>query len=135
MKLLRIFSGILPAMFSCFVYLHVHCICYFVNVDKTELIVITKKIKNTTGGSIKVGGKVIESKKSVKFLGIMIDSHLIFQEVKKILKKMACRIKTIAAIQKPFYIQTRLLLLQSLVFSHLHYSSVLLSGISQKLIL
>ena len=64
----------------------------------------------------------------------MIDSHLNFQEeVKKILKKMACGIKTIAAIQKPFDIQTRLLLLQSLVFSfsHLHYSSLLLSGISQ----
>ena len=114
-------------------YFNIHSLN--INADKTELIVITKKNKNTTGGSIKVGGKVIESKKSVKYLGIMIDSHLIFQEVKKILKKMACRIKTIAAIQKPFYIQTRLLLLQSLVFSHLHYSSVLLSGISQKLIL
>ena len=65
----------------------------------------------------------------------MIDSHLNFQGVKKILKKMACGIKTIAAIQKPFVIQTRLLRLQSLVFSHLQYSSVLLLGISQKLIL
>ena len=85
------------------------------NAEKTELIVITKKIKSTTGGSIKVGGKIIESKKSLKYLGIMIDSHLNFQEeVKKIPKKLACGIKTIAAIQKPFEIQTRLLLLQSL---------------------
>ena len=100
---------------------------------KTELIVINKK--NTTGGSIKVGSKIIETKKSVKDLGIMIDSHLNFHEVKKVLRKRACRNKTIAAIQKPFDIQTRLLFLQSLVFSHLHYSSVLLSGISQKLII
>ena len=106
------------------------------NAEKTEIIVITKKNKSTTGGSIKVGGEIIESKKSIKYLGIMIDSHLNFQEeVKKIPKKMACGIKTSAAIQKPFDIQTRLLLLQSLVFSHLHYSSVLLSGISQKLML
>ena len=62
----------------------------------------------------------------------MIDSHLNFQEVKKILMKMACGIKAIAA--KLFDIQIRLLL-QSVVFSHLHYSSVPLSGISQKLIL
>ena len=65
----------------------------------------------------------------------MIDSHLIFQEVKKILKRMACEIKTIAAIQKPFDIKTRLLLLQPLVFSHLSSFSVLLSRISQKLVL
>ena len=64
----------------------------------------------------------------------MIDSHLIFQEVKKILYKKTCGMKTIAAIQKPFDIQTRLFL-QSLVFIHLHYFSVLLSGLSQKLIL
>ena len=97
---------------------------------------IYKENKNTTGGSIKVGGKIIESKQSVKCLCIMIDSHLNIQdEVKKFLKKMACGIKTLAAIQKLFDIQTHLLLLQSLVFSHLHYSSVVLSGISQKLIL
>ena len=47
---------------------------------------------------------------------------------------MACGIKSIAGIQKLFDHQTRLLLLQSLVYSHLHYSSGLLSGISQKLI-
>ena len=66
----------------------------------------------------------------------MIDSHLNFQEeVQKIPKKMTCGTKTIAAMEKLFEVQTRLFLLQSLVFSHLHYSSVLLSEISRKLIL
>ena len=48
---------------------------------------------------------------------------------------MACGLKTIAAIQKPFDIQIRLLLLQSLVFSLLYYPSLLLLGTSHKLIL
>ena len=50
------------------------------NDEKIELIVIPKKIKNNTGGSIKVDGRIIESKKSVKCLGIMIDSLLNFLE-------------------------------------------------------
>ena len=103
------------------------------NAEKTELTVFTKKNKNTTEASIKTGDKIIASKKLVKFLDIMVNSHLNFQEeVKKILKRMISGIKTIAAILKPFDIQTRIILLQALVFSHLHYSSSLLSGISRK---
>ena len=65
----------------------------------------------------------------------MIDKLLKFQDkVKKIFKKWQAE-KTIAAIQKLFNIQTYLLLLQSLVFVHLHYNSVLLSVINQNLIL
>ena len=94
-------------------YFNIHSLN--LNAEKTELIVITKKNKSTTGGSVKVGGKIIETKKSAKYLGIMIDSHLSFeQKVKKILKKIACGIKPLSGIQKPFDIQTHLLHLQSL---------------------
>ena len=47
-------------------YFNIHSINLI--AEKIQLIVITKKNKNTTGGSIKVGGKIIESiKSSFKF--------------------------------------------------------------------
>ena len=47
---------------------------------------------------------------------------------------MATGIKTLYAIRDIFPTSTRLLLLNALVLSHLHYSSILLTGISENLI-
>ena len=47
---------------------------------------------------------------------------------------MACGIKTIYAIRDFFPIKTRLLLLNALVLSHLHYPAILLNGISENLL-
>ena len=47
---------------------------------------------------------------------------------------MATGIITLYAMRDPFLIATRLLLLNALVFSHLHHSAILLTGISENLI-
>ena len=52
---------------------------YLIQLQR-KIKTITKENKNTTGGLVKVGGKIIESKKSDKNLGIMIDNRLNFQE-------------------------------------------------------
>ena len=54
-------------------------------------------------------------------------------EVQNILRKMATGIKVLYSIRNILPEKTRLLLLNSLVLSHLHYSSVLINGISQNL--
>ena len=69
----------------------------------------------------------------MKYVGLFLDQNLCFQEeVKSILKKMACVIKTILANEKGLVIKTRIILLSALVLSHLHYSATLFSGISKK---
>ena len=107
-----------------------------INANKTEFICFCKPSKNKFAGShtIKVKNQIINTSTTVKYLGVYLDQNLDFQdEVKNILRKMATGIKTLYAIRNIFPTATRLLL-NALVLSHLHYSSVLLTGISENLI-
>ena len=47
-------------------------------------------------------GQSIKATNFVKYLGVYLDRNLTFQEVKHILRKMACGIKTIFSIRKRF---------------------------------
>ena len=79
--------------------------------------------------------KFYEPSNCVKYLGVYLAQNLSFQEeVKHILRNMACGIKTLYSIREYLPELTRLLLLNALVISHLHYPSFLLNGISQNLI-
>ena len=108
-----------------------------VNADKTEFIVFCKSSKNSSikNATLKVGDYFVKQKKSVKYFGVYLDRNLNYQaEVKNILQKMACSIKTIYYVRDFLPEKTRFFLLNALVISHLKYSSVLLNGISQSLI-
>ena len=104
---------------------------------KTELNVFSKKHsrKNDEKYTLTLDDKIIEEKTNVKFLGVVLDQFLTFQDqIKKILGKMACGIKTLQSIKKPLPVKTRLLM-HALVISHLHYPAILLSGISANLMI
>ena len=71
----------------------------------------------------------------VKYFGVYLDQNLTYEnEVKHVLKKMACGIKTIYAVKQFLAEKVCLLLLNALVLSHLHYPAILLQGISQNLL-
>ena len=100
---------------------------------KTELIVFSKKHSRKTDEKyiINLDDKIIEEKTNVKYLGVVLDRFLILQdEIKKNLRKMACGIKTLQSIKKPLPVKTRILIMNALVTSHLHYPAILLSVIS-----
>ena len=108
-----------------------------INADKTEFICFCKPSKNdfARNHTLKVKNQIINTSTAVKYLGVYLDQTLKFQdEVKNILRKMATGIKTFYAIRDTFPIATRLLLLNALVLSHLHYSAILLTGITENLI-
>ena len=68
-------------------------------------------------------------------MGVTIDSALTYQdEVKSILRKMACGIKTLYSLREVISDNCKVLTLNALVISHLHYSAVLLNGINNNLI-
>ena len=76
----------------------------------------------------------IEQSKSAKYLGVYLDQNLTYQmEVQNILRKMATGIKVLYSIRNILHEKTRLLLLNSLRLSHLHYCSILINGIPQNL--
>ena len=105
---------------------------------KTELIVFSKKHsrKKDEKYTITLDDKIIEEKTNVKYLGIVLDQFLTFQdEIKNILRKMAYGIKTLQSIKKPLPVKTRLLIMHALVISHLRYPAILLIGISANLMI
>ena len=71
----------------------------------------------------------------VKYLGIYLNQNLTYEfEVKNILRKMACGIKTLYSVKYFLTDKTCLMLFNSLVISHIHYPAILLNEISQNLI-
>ena len=107
------------------------------NDKKTEFIIFCRKAMNNLTKNIKmrVNNHYIEHKTTVKYLGLYLDQNLTYEaEVKNLLKKMACGIKTLHSLKDFFPEKTRLSLLNALVISHLHYPALLLNGISQNLI-
>ena len=107
------------------------------NENKTEFIVFCKKSQNKLTQNLKLQVKNHETNISsfVNYLGVYLDQNLTYErEVKNVLKKMACGIKTMYAVKQFLPEKTCLLLLNALVISHLHYPSILLQGLSQNLI-
>ena len=101
------------------------------NHSKTEFITFSKKskVEETKGNNLLIGNYKIPNVNCVKYLGIYLDCTLNFQEeLKHVLRKLATGIKSIKRISRPFPEQTRLLLLNALVISHLHYSGLLLAS-------
>ena len=106
------------------------------NAKKTELIVFSKKHSRNEKYTITPDDKIVEVKTNVRYLGVVLDQFLNFQdEIKNILRKTACGIKTLQSIKKPLPVKTRLLIMHALVISHLHYPAILLSGTSANLMI
>ena len=76
-----------------------------------------------------------EEKINVKYLVVVLSQFLTFQDkLKKILRKLACVIKTVPLIKEPHPIKTGILLIIALVISHLSYPDMFLNGNSTSLI-
>ena len=105
-----------------------------VNKQKTEYIVLSTR-KRLTNTVLNVDNEKIAESKSVKYLGVIIDSKLKFDgEVKKILQRMACGIKVLNTLSKSLPEKTKVLLLNGIVINHLHYSALILIGMQKSLL-
>ena len=108
-----------------------------INGGKTEFIIFCRKTKNDWMNELKlkVHNQVISAISKVKYLGVYLNQNLNYQiEIKNILRKMALGIKSLYSVRHIFPQKTRKLLLNALVVNHLHYSAILLSGISENLL-
>ena len=105
-----------------------------VNKQKTEYIVFSTR-KRLTNTVLNVDNERIAESNIVKYLVVIIDSKLKFDgEVKKILQRMACGIKFLNTLSKSLPEKTRVLLLNAIVISHLHYSALILIGLEKSLL-
>ena len=108
-----------------------------INVGKTKFVIFRKhsQDKTTKDLQLQIEGTIIEQSDSTKFLGVILDQTLSYkQEVDKILKNMAIAIQTIKNIRNQLPHSVRVLLIKTLVLSHLHYTCLLLNGCSNQLL-
>ena len=101
------------------------------NTNKTELIFFSGD--NSDFGSIFYKNEVLTTQKSCRCLGIQIDKNLSFEEqLNKTLKKIAHAIRSIYVIRHQVPLNARILLLKSLVLSHLSFSATFFQNLSAK---
>ena len=107
-----------------------------INAGKSEFIMFCREAKNYSMKKLKlkVQNQVISAISNVKYLGVYLDQNLNYQiEIKNILSKMALGITSLYSVRDIFPRKTRKLLLIAPVVSHLHYSAISLSGLSDNL--
>ena len=104
-----------------------------VNNQKTEYIVFSTR-KRLTNTVLNVENERIAESNSVKYLGVIIDSKLKFDGVKKKFQRMACGIKVLNTLSISLPEKTKLLLPNAIVISHLHYSALILIGLQKSLL-
>ena len=107
------------------------------NSEKTEFIIIGKKqqLSKMNFSSINICNETIETRKSVRNLGVIFDSEMKMNaHVAHIIRICFCKIREISSIRK--YITTKVAqtLIQSMVISHIDYGNSLLYGISEQLL-
>ena len=101
------------------------------NTNKTELVFFLRD--NSDFGSIFSEIGVFKTQKSCRCLGIQIDRNLCFDEqLNKTLKKMAHAIRSFYLIRHQIPLNARILLLKSLVLSHLSFSAIFSQNLSAK---
>ena len=92
-----------------------------------------KRLTNTV---LNVDNERIAESNSVKYLGVIIDSKLKYDgEVKKIRQRKACGRKVLNTLSKSLPEKTKVLLLNAIVISHLHYSALILIGLQKSLLI
>ena len=107
-----------------------------VYVNKMNLSFFLQKIEECAAQvEIIINGDKITSSNLVKCLGVTQDRNLTYQEgVQIILREMAVSVEAMHKIRSIYGEQTMLLLLKSIILSHLLYLSPLLPGITSNFI-
>ena len=111
-------------------YFNIHSLK--MNPDKTDFMVFGN---HCVQKQLIIKDQVIREVKEVKYLCVIMDNKFRYDShVKQILSKMAQGIRAIYTLRNPLPLHLRLSILNTLVLSHIQYSAILLSTISNNLI-
>jgi Reverse transcriptase (RNA-dependent DNA polymerase) len=95
------------------------------NVSKTKFMIMTNKRLNATDRVIlSIDGEQIEEVRSMKYLGVQIDSKLNFKEhLNLIVKKIAKKTNFLGRISKKLTAHTKKMIYKSIILPHVDYCS------------
>lgn len=93
-----------------------------VNPEKFQAIIIDRKNQDNNPVPLKISGKTIFSEKSVKLLGIEIDSKLNFDKhITQLCKKSASQLNAIIRLNSFLNLEQKTLLVNSFIYANFNY--------------
>lgn len=97
------------------------------NVSKTKAMIIsTKKVAPVTLANIEINGTPIELVESMKYLGVIIDRNLSFQQHHEdILKKLNKKFYVFKRCESKLTYESKKIFVRSLILSHFNYCSTI----------
>jgi hypothetical protein len=97
------------------------------NIDKTKFMVITNKRINKNNISLQIADQQIKRVDKMKYLGVMLDDGLKFDDhVDVICKKMGRKYGFMCRVNRKLSTESKILLYKSIVSSHIENCSSLL---------
>ena len=96
------------------------------NPEKFHAILLRKNRTNTSGEKINIDGKIINSEKTVKLLGVTLDYRLVFDpHISNICKKAATQLNFLQRLKSFIGFKEKKVLVQSFIFSNFEYCPLL----------
>lgn len=97
------------------------------NVKKTKYMLITNKIRTGHVDTLSIDGEVVEQVNVVKYLGVMVDEKLNFNEhIDYIIRKAASKYGMLCKINKFLSFDNKVMLYKTLVAPHFEYCASIL---------
>lgn len=97
------------------------------NVTKTKYMVITNKSRNGYLDTLSIDGEVVEQVKLVKYLGVIVDEKLNFNEhIDYIIRKAASKYGMLCKINKYLTFDNKIMIYKTLIAPHFEYCASIL---------
>lgn len=102
------------------------------NTEKTKWMLINRKGPNHTCDRIQIGKEKIEKVKQIKYLGVIIDDKLTFnQQIEATIKKVASKTNFMSRIKKKLTFETKKIIYNSIILPSLDFCSTIYMSYTQ----
>lgn len=123
-KELRAMKSVINLELTC-IYKCLNMNLLSLNVPKTKCMIIGGDTMGS--GDIVINGEIIEKVELMKYLGVMVDSRLLFKEnIEYLIKKMNKKTNWLRRMRHSLDKSTKLMVYKSVIFTHIDYCSSIL---------
>ena len=97
------------------------------NVNKTKCMVVTTRSRNDCNGVVQIDGEIVERVDAIKYLGVMLDEMLNFNEhVNYTIRKAARKFGVLCRINRYLTFDNKVMVYKTLIAPHFDYCASIL---------
>lgn len=97
------------------------------NVTKTKYMVVTRRLNTDVNGSIEIDGEEVQRVETMKYLGVMLDEKLNFNEhINYTIRKAARKFGVLCRIHRYLTTEAKIVIYKSIIAPHFDYCASIL---------